>query len=141
MKSVLLGFAAAGAIALSPVAVALPANAAPVTSSPVSINAPLSPASYGKRICSSNGVFCVQRITSVENGTAYISAWADTVTWKGWFSLYRNGNHIVNSRNTTWEAGGASWVPNSLASGGGYSIVAYQNPSSPVQIAEISFGI
>jgi hypothetical protein len=141
MKSVLLRFAAACAIALSATATALPANAASATSSNVSVSATVSPDSYGKRLCTSNGAFCVQRITSVDNGTAYFSAWADTITWKGWFALYRNGNWIRNSPNQTWEAGGGSWVPPAIASGGGYLVVAWQNPAAPVAIGSINFSI
>jgi len=143
LKSVLLSFVTAGALVLSPVALTAPANAASVPSSPASISAPVQPNSYGKRICSSNGVMCIQRITSVdESGTAYVSAWANTVTWYGWFELYRNGSRVTKSKTATWEAGGiGTYLPNPLAKGGGWSMRAMQNPSAPVQIAEISFGV
>ena len=142
VKSFVLSFVTTAAVVLSPVAVAAPANAASVTSSHVSNSAAVHPDSYGKLICSSNGIMCLQRITSVDDsGTAYISFWADTVTWTGWFALYRNGNFIKNSPYKTWAHGGASWLPNPLAAGGGWSVRAMQDLSSPKQIAEISFGI
>jgi hypothetical protein len=141
VKSVVLSFVTAAAIVLSPVAVAAPAHAASVPSSHVSINASVRPFSYGKLICSGNGVMCLQRITSIDDsGTAYVDFWADTITWTGWFALFRNGNFIRNSPNTTWPAGGKSWLQD-LPAGGGWSIRAMQNPTSPRQIAEISFGI
>jgi hypothetical protein len=142
VKSFVLSFVTTAAIVLSPVAFAAPVNAASATSSHVSISASVHPYSYGKLICSSNGIMCLQRITSIDDsGTAYVDFWADTVTWAGWFALYRNGNFIKNSPNKTWVAGGVSWLPSPLAAGGGWSVRAMQNPSSPRQIAEISFGI
>jgi hypothetical protein len=140
MKSFVLRFVTTAAIVLSPVAIAAPANAAPATSSSVSTTSTtVHPDSYGNLICSGNGVMCIQRITSVDDsGMAKVEAWANTITWHGWFTLSRNGNRIRNSPTKTWTAGGAGWIQN-LASGGGWSISAWQNPTAP--IAEISFGI
>jgi hypothetical protein len=148
LKSVFLGIAASGAIVLSTVAATLPASAAPATSSQVSISAPhsgLVPHSpQGKLLCTSNGVFCVQRITSVLNGTAYISGWADTVSWRGWFELKGPDGHIANfpSNGTTfWEAGVNSWqkaVPVQS-----YTLIAWQDPppATPREIASLSFAV
>ena len=141
VKSFVLSFVTTAAVVLSPVAVAAPANAASVTSSHVSINASVHPDGHGNVICSSNGIMCVERITSIDDsGMAKVEAWADTITWKGWFALFRNGNFIRNSPTQTWRAGGAGWIQN-LAQGGGWSVRAMEDPSSPWQIAEISFGI
>lgn len=145
LKSVLLGFATAGAMLLSTVAATVPASAAPVTSSHVSISAPargVSPAgSTGKLICSGNGVMCIQRITSISNGSAYVEAWADTLTWTGWFQLYGpNGPRGKPSPNKTWERGGPGYLWD-IPAGGGWYVVAWQNPSSPVQIARIDFAV
>lgn len=142
VKSFVLSSVATAAVVLSPVALTVPANAASVASSHVSASVSVHPDSYGKLICSGNGIMCLQRITSVDDsGTAYVDFWADTVTWTGWFALYRNGNFVKNSPNKTWVAGGVSWLPSPLAAGGGWSVRAMQDPSSPKQIAEISFGI
>jgi len=144
MKSALLGFAATGAIVLSTVAVALPASAAPVTSSNVSISATpssVSPRNYGSLLCTSNGVFCLQRVTSITNGSAYVDVWADTITWTGWFALYGPDGWIRNSQNRTWNRGGPpSWLID-IPQGGGYYIIAWQNPSSPYQIGRINFSV
>jgi hypothetical protein len=32
-------------------------------------------------------VICLQRITSVANGSAYVDVWADTITWSGWLEM------------------------------------------------------
>lgn len=142
MKSVILRFAAAVAVAVGAIAVALPASAASAPSSNVSISASVSPAgSTGSRLCTSNGAFCVQRVTSVSNGSAYVDIWADTITWTGWFALYGPDGHIANSANRTWERGGVpSWTPD-IPAGGGYYVIAWQNPSSPVSIGQINFSV
>lgn len=145
LKSVLLGFVTAGVMALSTVAAALPASAAPAPSSHVSISASprgvASASSVGKLICSGNGVMCIQRTTSISNGSAYVEAWADTITWTGWFQLYGNdGPRGKPSPNKTWERGGSGYLWD-IPAGGGWYIVAYQNPTSPVQIARIDFAV
>ena len=144
LKSVFLRSAAAGAIVLSTAAVALPATAASATATPSHVSAGVSvtPAgATGKQLCTSNGVFCVQRVTSITNGSAYVDVWADSVTWTGWFALYGPDGHIANSANRKWEAGGVpSWLRN-IPAGGGYYVIAWQNPSSPVQIGRINFSV
>jgi hypothetical protein len=143
LKSVILGFATAGAMVLSTVAVTLPASAAPVTSSRVSASAASTviPYSYGTRLCTTNGVFCVQRVTSIDNGSAYVEAWADTITWTGWFQLYGpDGPRGRPTANKTWERGGAGYLWD-IPKGGGWYIIAYQNPASPVEIGRIDFAV
>jgi len=142
MKKLVARAVAAGAIVLSAVAVALPANAASATSPKVSISTTVSPAgALGKELCTGNGVFCLQRITPVENGSAYVSVWANTITWKGWFELRGPDGHISNSKNKTWERGGVgTWLPD-IPAGGGYVIIAWQNPASPVSIGSIAFSV
>jgi hypothetical protein len=146
IKSVLLGFAASGALVLSTVAVTLPASAAPVTSSHVSISASprgASPASStGQQICTSNGVICLQRITSVANGSAYVDVWADTITWSGWLEMSGPdglvSNYPANGVKTFVRGGpGREWdLPV-----GSYTVRAWQNRSSPAQIAIINFAV
>jgi hypothetical protein len=140
-KSVLLGLAAAGAIVLSTVAVALPANAAPVTASRVSSSVPassFSPDSVGKLICSGN--LCIQRVTSVENNEAYIEAWADKDSFTGHFALYGPDGWIANSRNQRWIGGGAGWLPE-IAAGGGYYIIAWEGGPPWDNIGEVAFSV
>jgi hypothetical protein len=138
-----IGSAAAGAMALSTVAVTLPASAAPVTSSHASIGAArsASPAgATGTQICTSNGVMCLQRVTYVTNGSAYVDIWAYLHTWTGWFSLYGPDGHIANSPYRTWERGGAGWTPD-IPQGTGYYVIAYQDQASPRAIAQIDFSV
>lgn len=151
MKSVFLGFATAGAMVLSTVAVTLPASAAPVTSSHVSISASprsasahsAAPASStGQQICTSNGVICLQRITSVANGSAYVDVWADTITWSGWLEMTGPdglvSNYPSNGVKTFVRGGpGHEWdLPV-----GSYTVRAWQNRTSPAQIAIINFAV
>ena len=139
-KFVLSGFIAAGAMALSAVGVALPASAAPVASAHVStIAAPAS--GTGKQLCTSNGVICLQRITSVANGSAYVEVWADTITWTGWLAMYGPdgliSNYPANGVHTFERGGpGKEW---DLPVGGGYYVIAWQN--GPNQIARIDFSV
>lgn len=142
MKSVLLGFAAAGAIILSTVTVALPASAAPVTSSNVSSSAPassLAPESIGALLCSND--LCLQRITSISNGTAYVEAWANTYGFTGHFELSGPNGLIGNSKTKYWYAGGPGklWL---IPQGGGYNITAWQGSSPPYHvIGSINFRV
>jgi len=140
--SVLLGFAAAGAIVLSTVAVStLPASAAPVTSVRASSVAPagtISPDSVGKLICSGN--LCIQRVTSVENNEAYVEAWADKDTFTGHFALYGPDGWIANSKNQRWIGGGAGWLPE-IAAGGGYYIIAWKGGPPWDNIGEVAFSV
>jgi hypothetical protein len=140
--SVLLGFAAAGAIVLSTVATTLPASAAPVSSSKAaSSSAPassISPDSAGKLICSGN--LCIQRVTSVENNEAYVEAWANTYTFTGHFALYGPDGWIANSKNKQWIGGGAGWLP-LIPAGGGYYIIAWQGGPPWANIGEVSFSV
>jgi hypothetical protein len=142
-KSVLLRFAAASAIVLSTVAVTLPASAAPSHNVSISAHtARLSPASStGERLCTTNGVFCLQRITSVENGSAYVAVWADNITWTGWFELRGPDGHIANSPNRTWDRGGVPEWLRDIPAGGGYTVIAWQDPSSPFSIGQIPFSV
>lgn len=137
MKSVILGIATAGAIALSPVAVAAPASAAPVTFSSASITI-VAPDSYGQLLC--NGDLCLQRITSVLDNEAYVEAWANTQTFTGKFILYLNGAEVGRSGNTDkkWLKGGPGWLAEWPA-GGGYTMKAVRNDG--VVIGEITFRI
>jgi hypothetical protein len=139
--SVLLGFATAGAIVLSTVAVTVPASAAPVASSKVSSSAPassVSPNSEGKLICSGN--LCIQRVTSVENNEAYVEAWAYKTTFTGHFALYGPDGWIANSRNQRWIGGGAGWLP-LIPAGGGYYIIAWKGGPPWSNIGEVSFSV
>ena len=139
--SVLLGFAAAGAIVLSTVAVTLPASAAPVALSQASSSAPASsiaPASVGKLICSGN--LCIQRVTSVENNEAYVEAWAYKNTFTGHFALYGPDGWIANSNTKQWIGGGAGWLPE-IPAGGGYYIIAWQGGPPWSNIGQVSFSV
>jgi hypothetical protein len=102
----------------------------------------MSPAnSTGSRLCTSNGVFCLQRVTSISNGSAWVDVWADTITWTGWFALYGPDGHIANSQNRTWGRGGVpSWLRD-IPAGGGYYVIAWQNPASPDEIGRINFSV
>jgi hypothetical protein len=142
-KFVLRGLIAAGAMVLSTAGVAFPASAAPVSSSHLSVNAsPERPASgTGQQLCTSNGVMCLQRITSVANGSAYVEVWADTITWTGWLALYGPDGHIANypaSGVHTFERGGPGKLWD-LPVGSGYYVIAWQN--GPNQIARINFSV
>lgn len=139
--SVLLGFAAAGAIVLSTAAVALPASAAPVTSSKASSSAAassISPGSEGKLICSGN--LCIQRVTSVVNNEAYVEAWAYKNTFTGHFALYGPDGWIANSKTKQWVGGGAGWLPE-IPAGGGYYIIAWQGGPPWTDIGQVSFSV
>jgi len=139
--SVLLGFAAAGAIVLSTVAAALPASAAPVTSSNASSSASVSsvsPESAGKLLCSGN--LCIQRVTSVENNEAYVEAWANSYTFTGHFALYGPDGWIANSKNKQWIGGGAGWLP-LIPAGSGYYIIAWQGGPPWTNIGTVSFSV
>ena len=147
MKSVLLGFASTCAIVLSTVAVSLPASAAPITSSTVSISAPTTHvvpfSSTGSLLCTSNGVICLQRVTSVSNGSAYVEVWADTITWTGWLAMYGPDGLISNYPANgvhTFERGGPGRLWD-LPVGNGYKVIAWQNQGSPVAIAQINFAV
>jgi hypothetical protein len=142
MKSALPRFAAAGAIVLSTVAVTLPAGAATVTSSQVSSSAPAIitiPDSVGKVLCS--GDLCIQRITGISNGTAYVEAWANTYGFTGHFELSGPNGLIGNSKTTYWYAGGPGkefLVPQ----GGGYTMTAWQGSSPPYRIiGQVNFSV
>jgi hypothetical protein len=136
MKSVLIGFAATGAIVLSTVAVALPASAAPVASYQVSSSAP---ASVGAVLCS--GDLCVQRVTSIDNGTAYVEAWANTAGFTGHFELSGPDGLIGNSKTKYWYAGGPGQLWD-IPQGGGYTVTAWQGSSAPYRvIGQINFSV
>ena len=142
MKKFVARAVAAGAIVLSAVAVVPSANAASATSPKVSVSATVSPAGgVGKLLCTGNGVFCLQRITPIENGSAYVSVWANTITWKGWFELRGPDGHIANSKNQTWEKGGVGTWLRDIPAGGGYVIIAWQDPASPTNIGSIAFSV
>ena len=145
MKSVLLRFAAAGAIALSAVAVAVPANAASAPSPKASISASVSPAgATGAQLCTSNGVFCLQRVTNITNGSAYVDIWANTITWTGWFELRGPDGHMANYPSNgvkTFGRGGVgTWLPD-IPAGKGYEVIAWQNIADPVSIGQINFSV
>ena len=152
MKSVLLGFVAAGVIALSTGAAALPASAAPAPSLKVSsstlttraLSAPVGiviPASPGAVICS--GDLCIQRTSSIINNEATIEAWADNRPFHGHFELAGPDGVIANSADQDWYAGGAGHYFNNVARGGGYTITAWQgDPTIGYQnIGRVSFSI
>jgi hypothetical protein len=152
IRSVLLGFVAAGAVVLSVGATTLPASAAPVSSLKVSSStlgtrasstpaSSLAPHSPGKILCS--GDLCIQRTTSIINHKATIKAWADTYDFYGHFELLGPDGHIANcpeGHNELWHAGGAGCNFLNVAQGGGYTIIAWDG-SPPVNIGEVSFGV
>jgi hypothetical protein len=142
MKSVLLRLATLVAIVLGTVALAVPANAATVNSSQVAVSVAntytVTPYSYGAQQCS--GDVCIQRVTSVENNSAYIEIWANTKSFYGHFELLGKDGHWANSSQKTWPKGCCGWLPdvptgNWTAKAWQYSGGSYHN------IGQVSFKI
>ena len=142
-RSVLLCSAASGAIVLSTFAAALPANAASLPAAAASTNASssagsLSPASVGSILCS--GDLCIQRITSVVNGTASVKAWADTYSFTG--SFYLSGGPDGYDRSSTtgkWNAGGTGYVFTDVPEGATYTATAWTTGGD--EIGLVTFGV
>jgi hypothetical protein len=152
IRSVLLGFVAAGAVVLSVGATTLPASAAPVSSAKVSSStlgtrasstpaSSLAPNSAGAILCS--GDLCIQRTTSIINHKATVKAWADTYDFYGHFELIGPDSHIANcpaGYNEEWRAGGTGCNFTNVAQGSGYTIIAWKG-SPPVNIGEVHFSV
>jgi hypothetical protein len=143
-KSVLLGFAASGAIILGASTVAVPANAASLQSpsskaSTSSVSAgKVSPASVGSILC--GGDLCIQRITSIVNGKATVKAWADTRTFTGTFYLSGGpAGYFGQSSTKQWVAGGAGWPFTGVPQGGTYTATAWNTAGS--EIGLVTFGV
>jgi hypothetical protein len=152
MKSVLLGFVAAGAIVLSTGATTLPASAAPVTSLKVSSSTlstrvsstPVSsfiPDSPGAVIC--RGDLCIQRTTSIINNRATVRAWANSFTFFGHFELSGPDGLIANSADKTWVSGGPGQNFTNVARGGGYTMTAWEGSRQfgYRNIGQVPFGV
>ena len=142
-RSVLLRFTSSGAIILGAFAATLPANAASLPSAPASTHGSgsadsLSPASVGSILCS--GDLCIQRITSVVNGTASVKAWADTSSFTGTFYL-SGGPDGYDRASTTqkWNAGGAGFVFTNVPEGATYTATAWTTSND--EIGLVTFGV
>jgi len=141
-KSVLLGFAASGAIVLGTFAATLPANAAPLSSSTARTHGSasadsVSPASKGSILC--NDDICLQRITSVVNGKATVEAWADTTSFTGDFNLSGTG-YDETSPTQKWVAGGAGHDFTGVPAEGGLLLQAW-NTSNQDSEGVIEFAV
>lgn len=154
MKSVLLGFAAAGAIVLSTVATTLPSNAAPVSSlkassSTLSTRGSSTPASniipndVGAVLCS--GDLCIQRVTSIINNKATIKAWAWRFNFTGHMELSGPDGFIANAPTTDilFTAGVTGVLFKNVARGGGYTITEWRGTRSTgyLNIGQVNFGV
>jgi hypothetical protein len=102
MKTVLLGFAAAGAIVQCPASRAIPT-------------------SYGKLLCP--GDLCVQRVTSISNGTAHVEAWANTIGFT-WHSALSGPDSFIGNSKITYRYAGRTGKLWDIQKGGGYTITA-----------------
>jgi hypothetical protein len=126
LKSVILGFAATGAMLLGPIAAATPASAAPVASSSTSTGVIAPDSAKGARLCD-GPYLCVQRYTTVVDGTAYVEAWADTKSFTGIFVLFGPGGRwMAQSKVETWIRGGPG-EDFEIPAGGGYNIQAQKD--------------
>jgi hypothetical protein len=127
MKSVISGFAAVGAIALSTFATAIPASAAPVPSSGASTSI-VKPNDVGWIVCSGN--ICIQRISSIINNEADVKAWAWRTTFTGHFELDGPDGPMGNSGTRSWPAGGTGAVF-LIPRGNGYTITGWAGSAPP----------
>ena len=142
-NSVLLRSAASSAIILGALAATLPANASSLPSSTASTHGSssvgsLSPASVGSIVCSDD--LCIQRITSIVNGTASVKAWADTSNIPdGTFYISGGPEGYYGASGTqTWIAGGAGYVFTDVPMGGGYTADAW---SDGLEISDFMFKV
>jgi hypothetical protein len=74
----------------------------------------------------------------VEDGTAYVEAWAYNQNFYGYFVLYHNGAWVGQSKTQTWVRGGGGWLRD-WAAGGGYTMRAVR--SDGVVLGQINFRI
>ena len=135
-RSALFGFATAATITLGATGTVLPASAASATSSGSSASS-VSPADVGKILC--DGDLCIQRITSIVNGTASVKAWADTTNFTGFFIVTGNG-YFQQSPTRAWKAGGAGFVFTGVPQGGGLQATSF-NTVTQVETGKVLFGV
>lgn len=142
MKSVLLSFVAAGAIALSTAATILPASAAAASTQGSSTRASsLSPDDVGTRLCS--GDLCVQRVTAIIDSKATIKAWANNRNFTGHLEFSGPGfdaNYPI-SNDIQWIAGVTFVLFGEVHTGGGYTIKAWARTNGYHNIGQVNFGV
>jgi hypothetical protein len=141
-KSVLLGFAASGAIVLGASAATLPANAASLPSSTASTSSPSagspSSASVGSIVCA--GDLCIQRITDIVNGKANVKAWAWKTNFTGTFFLAGGpAGYSGHSPTQGWTAGGTGYVFTNVPQGGGYTATQWTTGND--EIGLVTFAV